>query len=437
MRRLTLENIYGGILLLVLALIVVHAPLSVFFGAQFGEYALVIKAWKEMLLFATLPIAALLATRAQLWPRITQDKLFWLIVAYVAVHALSLLMWQGIEAAAAGLAIDLRYVAYFALVYVLVLVRPAWAPLFKKVAVAGAVLVIGFGALQLLLPHDFLRVLGYGPDTIQPYTTIDRNYDFVRYQSTLRGPNPYGAYAAGVALIALAWLVSKGRTWRSHWPVALLFAGAVAAVYFSYARSAALGLLIGGVVLAAVYARRRARTWQLLAVGVVSLVLIAAGVLARDSDFVSNVVLHEDPEEGNMVNSNDGHWKSLVGGTERMLEQPLGAGVGSTGSASLLTDKPQIIENQYLLIAHEVGWLGLALFAAIYTVVMSRLWRQRADAWSLGLFASGVGLAVVGLLLPVWVDDTVSIVWWGLVGVVLAASATSADSSSRSLPNKH
>jgi hypothetical protein len=31
--------------------------------------------------------------------------------------------------------------------------------------------------------------------------------------------------------------------------------------------------------------------------------------------------------------------------------------------------------------------------------------------------ASGIGLALIGLLLPVWVDDTVSIVWWGLAAI--------------------
>jgi hypothetical protein len=51
---------------------------------------------------------------------------------------------------------------------------------------------------------------------------------------------------------------------------------------------------------------------------------------------------------------------------------------------------------------------------------MIRLWQRRTDWLALGLFSSGIGLALIGLLLPVWVDDTVSIVWWGLAAVAIA-----------------
>ena len=103
-----------------------------------------------------------------------------------------------------------------------------------------------------------------------------------------------------------------------------------------------------------------------------------------------------------------------------MVRQPFGAGIGSTGSASLGTDQPLIIENQYLFIAHETGWIGLTVFIGLFGLILRRLWQRRRDWLALGVFASGIGLAVIGLLLPVWVDDTVSIVWWGLAAVALA-----------------
>jgi hypothetical protein len=78
-----------------------------------------------------------------------------------------------------------------------------------------------------------------------------------------------------------------------------------------------------------------------------------------------------------------------------------------------------IIENQYLFIAHEAGWLGLLLFMAIFGLVMVRLWHVRADWLVLGIFASGIGLALIGLLLPVWVDDTVAIIWWALAATAI------------------
>lgn len=109
----------------------------------------------------------------------------------------------------------------------------------------------------------------------------------------------------------------------------------------------------------------------------VAAALLALGGLyvTKDTAFVSNVVLHEDPEEGGLVNSNDEHLRSLIDGTDRMVHQPLGAGIGSTGSPSLLGDEGLIIENHYSYIAHEVGWLGLAVFMALFGAVLWRLWQ--------------------------------------------------------------
>ena len=102
----------------------------------------------------------------------------------------------------------------------------------------------------------------------------------------------------------------------------------------------------------------------------------------------------------------------------RMAQQPLGAGVGTTGSAAVYGSTPYIIENQYVMVAHEVGWLGLVLFMVIYVLVLHGLWRQWRQWYAVGLWASGIGLAFVGIVLPVWADDAVSIVWWGLAAAV-------------------
>jgi hypothetical protein len=135
---------------------------------------------------------------------------------------------------------------------------------------------------------------------------------------------------------------------------------------------------------------------------------------------VKNVVFHNNPTTGAAVDSNADHVTSLVDGVRLAASQPMGAGVGTTGSASLFGGGPLIIENQYLMIAHEVGWLGLGLFLAIYIVFLKRVWRERQDWFALGIWASGIGLGIIGLLLPVWADDTIAIVWWGLAAVVLA-----------------
>ena len=141
--------------------------------------------------------------------------------------------------------------------------------------------------------------------------------------------------------------------------------------------------------------------------------------MARNTSFISNIVLHENPNGGSSVNSNEGHLSSINDSFIQLMKQPLGAGIGSTGSASLLGKNAEIVENQYLFVAHEAGWLGLALFMFIFVSIMIRLWRLRDDWLALGIFASGVGLAIIGIFLPVWTDDTVSIIWWGLAAIAL------------------
>ncbi|OYX53006.1 hypothetical protein B7Y92_04285 [Candidatus Saccharibacteria bacterium 32-50-13] len=192
------------------------------------------------------------------------------------------------------------------------------------------------------------------------------------------------------------------------------------ALWFSYSRSAKIAAVVAVVVVAIVlYGKYISRSlW--IALALAATVLIGGVYLARDTPFVSVVILHEDPNEGNDVNSNEGHWESLIDGTDRMIRQPFGAGVGSTGSPSLMGNQPLIIENYYLYVAHEVGWVGLGVFVALFVAVLKRLWQRRRDWLALAVLASGIGIAVASLFLPVWADDTVSIVWWGLAAVALA-----------------
>jgi hypothetical protein len=288
----------------------------------------------------------------------------------------------------------------------------------------GAVLVIGFGLLQIfVLPKDILAHIGYSKATITPYLTIDKNQSFIRINSTLRGPNPLGAYAVAVLAMLLAYAVKYGRKLQSMqllW-LALGAVGTGLVLGAAYSRSADIAFVVSIFAILVVTVGSKARGRLLAATGVVLLVAGIGLYAFRETHFVSNVVLHINPSGGSSMNSNEGHANSLVDGVRRLVVQPLGEGVGSTGSASLGTKNALIIENQYLFIAHEVGWAGLVLFVWLFGEVMRRLWQCRASAFALGTFATGWGLALIGLLLPVWTDDTVSMIWWGMAGVALAS----------------
>ena len=370
-----------------------------------------------------LPMGLAIISQRRLWPIILRDPAFYVLIGFVLLHLmLAVFTIDSITSIVAGLAIDLRYILFFSLVYMLALALPGYRSLFVRVGVGGALIVVLFGAAQLLLPADVLVHIGYGPNTIAPYLTVDKNPDYVRINSTLRGPNPLGAYVTIVlAVLAAAWVRAKTK---SHIVIAWLIGicGFVT-LWITYSRSAVLALAIAlGIVGLVAYGRRIGRKgW--LAIGVITIAVGGAFVALRESALVSNVILHENPDGGSIVSSNDQHVESLADGVTRMVTQPFGAGIGSTGSASLYSDSPVIIENQYLFIAHEAGWLGLGLFVALFIMVLLRLWKGRSDWLSLGVFASGVGLGLIGLIQPVWVDDTVSIVWWGLAALALAKGA--------------
>lgn len=419
-----LERTLAGLLLVIAAGMVIHTPLTLWLGLQFPGYELLIKSWKELLMGLGLVLLIVIAVRMKKVGDLLADKLLQVSLMYAGLHFVMMMIFQnGLQTAGAGLLIDLRYVLYFVLVYGFIRLFPSYRRLFITVLTGGAVVVIGFALLQVsVLPKDFLAHIGYSKQTIAPYLTVDENHNYIRINSTLRGPNPLGAYVV-IMIGLLTAFVTRWRLHRRALVVAgLSFIALIITLNAAYSRSSTIAVVVAVALVAFVAAPTRWKKRLAIVTIALGLVVIGGLFMAKDSSFVQNVILHDNPTTGSSVDSNAGHAESLIDGTERLIRQPFGAGIGSTGSASLIGDKPLIIENQYLLVAHEVGWIGLALFVWLYVLVMNRLWQRRTSALALGVFASGIGLAIIGLLLPVWTDDTVSIVWWGLAGVAVAST---------------
>lgn len=419
-----------GLLLVIFGGIVLHAPISVALSTLMPGGELIIRSWKEILM-AIAGLLLLVELGRKRAFGLLRDPLFLFIGLYAALHVVLLFMlWQGLLPSLAGLMIDLRYLLFFSLIYLVLRIYPGWRKVFVKVGVASALVVTVFGVLQVtVLPHDVLKYIGYDRTTnIAPYLTVDENYDYMRINSTLRGPNPLGAYMA-IVLAGVAAYIWKGRAQhrRAEVIAGILAASALVCLWSSHSRSAWLAAAIALFIVAVVvWGKRISYRSKKLWAGVagITVVAVALGALllstAWGQNFVANTILHDNPTTGAEHTSNDGHLNSLQEASSIVSMSPIGVGVGSTGSASLLGDSPIIIENQFLYIAHEVGWLGLLLFGLILLGVLSRLWQGRSDWLSLAVFASGIGMVIIGLLLPVWVDDTVSLIWWGLAAVALA-----------------
>ena len=206
-----LGRMFIGLLLVIFALIVVHAPISVWLGTTFPPADLAIKAWKELLMVGAGVLALVLIAKQKRWDLFRQPLIL-LSLVYAAVHLILIpVFYDTLTATIAGLLIDLRYIIYFVLAVIMMQLYPTVRRLFLGVLLAGALVVGTFALLQVfILPPDFLSVLGYGDMTISPYLTVDENPDYVRINSTLRGPNPLGAYAVIIlSLLAAYWLRVK------------------------------------------------------------------------------------------------------------------------------------------------------------------------------------------------------------------------------------
>lgn len=422
MKIMRLEKIYAGGLAIIFGLIVLHAPLSVGLGVLFPKYDLLIKSWKEIVMLFLIPVALIIIKRRHLMKELLSDSLFFVVIGYVFIYlVISLVLFQGLQETAAGLAIDLRYVLFFCLVYILLITMPAYRQLMIKIGIIGAAVIVGFATLQLFLPADILSHIGYGKDTIEPYLTVDKNPNYIRVNSTLRGPNPLGAYAGMVlTLIAAAWARGRLQIRRNKYGAAILALCSMVALWISYSRSSLVAGILAVIFVFLIGSGRRFSKKVWVTALVATIVVFGTIITMHSGSLISNVLFHENPSGGSSIDSNQQHVQSLASGMTMLLHDPFGSGVGSTGSASLQGKNPLIIENQYLFVAHEVGWMGIILFLALFIGILIRLWRQREEWLSLGVFASGVGLGLIGILLPVWVDDTVSIIWWGLAAVALA-----------------
>jgi len=167
MKRLQLHHIVAWLLLIIMGFIVIHAPLTVFVSSHWPAIGTAAKAWKELLMIVAGVLLLVTCTRQRAWQWIGRDKLMWMMAGFVVLHiAVALVIHLPAKAVVAGLMIDLRFIAYFMLVYVFLHLYPQYKKSFITVAVYGAAIVVGFAVVQLALPHDFLKYFGYGDSTI-------------------------------------------------------------------------------------------------------------------------------------------------------------------------------------------------------------------------------------------------------------------------------
>ncbi|HET9721493.1 MAG TPA: O-antigen ligase family protein, partial [Candidatus Saccharimonadales bacterium] len=382
---------------IILALVPFHAFITVWPASVLGHYTL-LRLWKEYLLV----IVAAGAVHVLITDRALRKKLFSLrITQLIAAYCLVIGVWSLIplargnvtgKAIGYGFLVDLRFLVFFLSVTVLAAKSNVWERNWLKLLLIPATLVAAFAVLQyLVLPYDFLRHFGYGPNTIMPYETINNSVQHIRVESTLRGANPLGAYLlVPVSLMMVMFFRQKGQRFNK---IVLSF-GLLLALLFSFSRSAWIGVGLAGLTVGWL-SLKSGRSRKLAAWGLVALIVLG-GVVAinlRNNTSFESVVLHTQHGSKALRSSNQNHVSAFKMASKDVIHQPWGRGVGTAGPQSVYNNgRSRIAENYFLQIGQEAGILGLALFIAICIYLGKLLYEQRAAPLALALLAALIGL---------------------------------------------
>jgi len=408
----------------VLVLLPFHELLTTWLGSNFGHLD-AWRIWKELVLAAMLPGALYISWQT---PVLRQWlKRDWLI-RLCLVYAL-LLVGLGLQARLThhvngpaliyGLLSDLRFLGFMLIVMPVAALNDFLRHNWLRLLVGPAVVVILFGLLQrYVLSYDFLRHVGYGPQTIPAYQTVDQKLEYRRIQSSLRGANPLGAYLVLV-------LTAVARRWRNRrvrtLVIGLLLAGGLC-LFFTYSRSAWLAVLVTTALVLLVQYPSAVNRQRLLLASLAALCVVGLGLEAtRHNAVLQNTFFHTDSTSASPESSNATRLSALKVATIQFIDEPFGRGTGTAGPASFRNSHPpRIAENYFLQIGQEAGWLGLGLFLAINVMIVYRLWQRRFGVLPQVLLASLIGLTFINLISHAWADDTLGLLFFGLVGIALA-----------------
>ncbi len=391
----------------------------------------IVLAWKELLLgVLCIPALLLVSSDPKLQTYLKRSPIIRLIALFSGLH-LALWIAHSDEPLArlTGVAFNLRFLVVFVLATIVVFYEKIEVSKLVRILLVPASIVVIFGTLQaVILPHDVLRHVGYGNDTIRPYLTVnEQRPDLVRINSTLRGPNPLGAYLlVPLGVVATFLLARKKTSGLSQKQLGAFMILGLLTLSATYSRSAWIGAASMLAVTAWVVMNGRLTKRSVVSIGAVMLLVGAVGITVRNNHYVQNLIFHTDSSI-NRPSSNQGHLQAFRTGLDDIVSHPLGRGPGVAGPAArrLAFTNPSTSENYYLQLGQEVGILGILIFAGIILLVGLSLWMRRDNPLALGLCASLIGLSVVGLFLHVWADEDVAYIWWGLAGFAMVLPRTS------------
>ena len=425
-KKLSPDSLLLGIFLLIVALLPVHAIFSTWAISNFAHQD-IFKSWKEVLLYgAAFPLILWVTyKKPQLVLGILRKKINIVVLLFIVMNLILFrVSHYGLRSEAAGFIFNTRFLAFFLFAQVI-------AGLFNKELVekavfwlicVGGIIVTVFGFLQMtIFPKDLLEHIGYSKYTILPYYTVSNNTYFVRIISTLRGPNELGAYMVFWFPILLILTLKYWKKEAKYRYVAVfMWIASILTLYGSGSRSAYLASAVSLAVTTFLVANKNIKREMLIAALVIGVVGSVALVAGRNTRFEQVTVFHQDPTVKTATTSNLQHAQSLKDAGTIIKEHPFGLGVGTTNVPSTYGPKGLTVENYFLVTMVETGIIGGIIFITICSMLGYELWKDQDDNVAKALLAGLIGISIVAMLLPAWEDETLSMLLWGLAGIVIS-----------------
>jgi O-Antigen ligase len=425
-KKINTDTILLSIFLIILALLPVHAIISTWAISNFG-HADIFKSWKEILVYGMAFPLILWITykKPQLILGIISKKINIAVLLFIG---LNLIMFRvshyGLRSESAGILFNTRFLAF--LLFAQVIAGLCNKELVERAAYwlicIGGIIVTIFGFLQMtILPKDLLAHIGYSKYTILPYYTVSNNTYFIRIISTLRGPNELGAYMVfWFPILLILTMKYWNKEIKYRYAAIGMWIASVFTLYGSGSRSAIVASAISIAVTIFLLVNKNIKREMIIAtlvIGIIGSVMLIAG---RHTRFEQVTVFHQDPTVKTATTSNLQHVQSVKDAFNIIRKHPLGLGVGTTNVPSTYGSKGLTVENYFLDTMVETGIIGGLIFIAICSMLSYELWKNKDNDIAKALLAGLIGVSFVALLLPVWEDETLSMLLWGLAGIVIS-----------------
>lgn len=362
----------------------------------------------------------------------------WLFLGWCVLSAINVSLNQSIRVALSGLVVDASPILYFILGSAIGRIRAqnhSHDGMFKSIIALGSIVSVSAILIQRMgiSGLNFLGLSLYYQNNIytRDWGSIYGWGNFLRFTGSSFIVRAAGFLGSPLSLaswltIVLIILIQSYGNMRKKWVFLIALLLISYAIYLTYTRSALVAIFVAILVLVTLNNRTRIRDVSVLFSVCFFTILLgfAENITTITSLFSENAYGGSLAAHLHLIPKYIGH----------LVVHPFGLGIGTVGIAAERAGVAQAssIEGWYFQISDELGLPGLFLYFGLYASIIVesvKLWKTSNDFTFRHIIsvviATAVALGVFNILLPIWSDQSTSILAWGYVFGFLPHSRSS------------